>query len=81
LFFLSGGLFADAMKTRAYQKSIDLGLPEKMVTKLTGSAQAPGQSKGLFVQLAGPSLLVFLGTLMRFAGEIVQFTESIFTAH
>ena len=26
LFFLSGGLFADAIKTRAYYKSIDLGL-------------------------------------------------------
>ena len=81
LFFLSGGLFADAIKMRAYHKSIDLGLPEKMVANLFGSAQAPGQRKGLFMQLAGPSLIVFLGTLMRFAGELVQFTESIFTAH
>jgi hypothetical protein len=81
LFFLSGGLFADAIKTRAYQKSIDLGLPEKMVANLIGSVQAPGQSKGLLTQLAGPSLIVFLGTLMRFAGEIVRVTESIFTAH
>ncbi|HZY57313.1 MAG TPA: hypothetical protein VFE09_05890, partial [Rubrobacteraceae bacterium] len=54
LFFLSGGLFADAVKTRAYYKSIDLGLPEKMVAKLMGSAQAPGQRKSLFMQLVGP---------------------------
>ena len=53
LFFFSGGLFADALKTRAYQKSIDLGLPEKMVANLFGSAQAPGQRKGLFMQLVG----------------------------
>jgi hypothetical protein len=79
LFFLSGGLFADAIKTRAYHKSIDLGLPEKMVAKLTGSTQAPGQKKGLLMQLMGPSLIVFLGTLMRFAGEVVRFTESLFS--
>ena len=54
LFFLSGGLFADALKTRAYQKSIDLGLPEKMVANLIGSVQAPGQSKGLINAVGGP---------------------------
>ncbi len=60
LFFRSGGPFADVVKTRAYHKSIDLGLPEKMVAKLVGFTQTPGQSKGLFTQLAGPSLLFSL---------------------
>jgi hypothetical protein len=50
-----------------------------MVAKLIGSVQAPGQRKGLLMQLAGPSLIVFLGTLMRFAGELVQFTERLFS--
>jgi hypothetical protein len=82
LFFLSGGLFADAIKTRAYHKSIDLGLPEKMVAKLSGSEQepsekVPGKRNGLLLQLAGPSLIAFLGTLTRFAGELIKFTENI----
>ncbi len=81
LFFLSGGLFADAVKTRAYYKSIDLGLPEKMVAKLMGSAQAPGQRKSLFMQLVGPGLIAFLGTLFRFAGELVNFVETLFQSH
>ncbi len=86
LFFLSGGLFADALKTRAYDKSISLGLPEKMVAKLSGSEQVPGgekpgQRNSLLVQLAGPSLIVFLGTLFRFAGELVKFVETLFQSH
>jgi zinc-ribbon domain len=81
LFFLSGGLFADALKTRAYNKSIDLGLPEQIVSKLSGSEQDPGekrpaQRKSLFMQLVGPSLIVFLGTLMRFLGDLVKFIET-----
>jgi hypothetical protein len=83
LFFLSGGLFADAIKTRAYDKSINLGLPEKMVAKLSGSEQVQseknlGQRNSLFAQLVGPSLIVFLGTLFRFAGEFVEFVETLF---
>lgn len=86
LFFLSGGLFADAIKTRAYDKSISLGLPEKMVARLSGSEQVPGekkpgQRKSLLVQLAGPSLIAFLGTLFRFAGELVNFIETFFKSH
>jgi hypothetical protein len=50
-----------------------------MVAKLVGSTQAPGQSKGLFTQLAGPSLIAFLGTLMRFAGDLVKLTQNIFS--
>ena len=81
LFFLAGGLFADALKTRAYDKSIDLGLPEQIVAKLSGSEQEPSekkpaQRKSLFVQMVGPSLIVFLGTLMRFLGEMTRFIES-----
>jgi hypothetical protein len=83
LFFLSGGLFADAIKTRAYDKSINLGLPEKMVAKLSGSEQMQsgknlGQRNSLFAQLVGPSLIVFLGTLFRFAREFVEFVETLF---
>src|SRR5215210_3176765 len=37
LFFLAGGLFADVLKTRAYQRSIDLGLPKQIVAKFSGS--------------------------------------------
>jgi hypothetical protein len=86
LFFLSGGLFADAIKTRAYDKSINLGLPEKMVAKLSGSEQVPSgkkqtQRNSLFVQLVGPSLIVFLGTLFRFAGEFVEFVETLIKSH
>jgi hypothetical protein len=86
LFFLSGGLFADALKTRAYDKSIDLGLPEKMVAKLSGSEQVPseknpGQRKSLLMQLAGPSIIAFLGTLFRFAGELIKFVETLFRSH
>jgi hypothetical protein len=45
LFFLAGGLFADAHKTRAFDKSIDLGLPEQIVAKLSGSEQEPSEKK------------------------------------
>jgi hypothetical protein len=81
LFFLAGGLFADVLKTRAYQKSIDLGLPEQMVAKLSGSENDAsekqlGQRKSLFVQLVGPGAIVFLGTLVRFLGDLVKLIES-----
>ena len=77
LFFLAGGLFADVLKTRAYQKSIDLGLPEQMVAKLSGSDHDPsekelGQRKSFFRQLVGPGAIVFLGTLVRFLGDLVK---------
>jgi hypothetical protein len=77
LFFLAGGLFADVLKTRAYQKSIDLGLPEQMVAKLSGSEHDPsekelGQRKSLIRQLVGPGAIVFLGTLVRFLGDLVK---------
>jgi hypothetical protein len=77
LFFLAGGLFADVLKTRAYQKSIDLGLPEQMVAKLSGSEHDPsekelGQRKSFFRQLVGPGAIVFLGTLVRFLGDLVK---------
>jgi len=77
LFFLAGGLFADVLKTRAYQKSIDLGLPEQMVAKLSGSEHDPSekelsQRKSLTRQLVGPGAIVFLGTLVRFLGDLVK---------
>ena len=82
LFFLAGGLFADVLKTRAYQKSIDLGLPEQMVAKLSGSEHDPsekelGQRKSLIRQLVGPGAIVFLGTLVRFLGDLVKLIESL----
>ena len=82
LFFVAGGLFADALKARAYQKSIDLGLPEQMVAKLSGSQADPseknlGQRKSLFMQLVGPSAIVFFGTLVRFLGDLVNLIESL----
>ena len=81
LFFLAGGLFADVLKTRAYQKSIDLGLPEQMVAKLSGSGhdqseKKRGQRKSLFRQLVGPGAVVFLGTLTRFLGDLVKLVEA-----
>lgn len=81
LFFLAGGLFADVLKTRAYQKSIDLGLPEQIVAKLSGSENDPsekqlGQRKSLFVQLVGPGAIVFLGTLVRFLGDLVKLIQN-----
>lgn len=81
LFFLAGGLFADVLKTRAYQKSIDLGLPEQIVAKLSGSEHDPsekelGQRKSFFRQLVGPGAIVFLGTLVRFLGDLVKLIES-----
>lgn len=82
LFFLAGGLFADVLKTRAYQKSIDLGLPEQMVAKLSGSEHDPsekklGQRKSLIRQLVGPGAIVFLGTLIRFLGDLVKLIENL----
>ena len=81
MFFLAGGLFADVLKTRAYQKSIDLGLPEQIVAKLSGSEHDPsekelGQRKSLFKQLLGPSSLVVLGIVFRFLGDLAKFIES-----
>jgi hypothetical protein len=81
LFFLAGGLFADVLKTRAYQKSIDLGLPEQMVAKLSGSEHDPsekelGQRKSLLRQLVGPGAIVFLGTLVRFLGDLVKLIQN-----
>jgi hypothetical protein len=82
LFFLAGGLFADVLKARAYHKSIDLGLPEQMVAKLSGSEHDPsekqlGQRKSLFIQLVGPGAIVFLGTLMRFLGDLIKLIEHL----
>ena len=81
LFFLAGGLFADVLKTRAYQKSIDLGLPEQMVAKLSGSEHDPsekelGQRKSFIRQLVGPGAVVFLGTLVRFLGDLVKLIQN-----
>jgi hypothetical protein len=85
LFFLSGGLFADVLKTRAYQKSIDLGLPEQMVAKLSGSKKEsrekePAQRKSLLRQLVKPGLIVVLGTLIRFAAQVYPVAETFFTS-
>ena len=81
LFFLAGGLFADVLKTRAYHKSIDLGLPEHMVAKLSGSEHDPsekelGQRKSFIRQLVGPGAVVFLGTLVRFLGDLVKLIQN-----
>jgi hypothetical protein len=83
LFFLSGGLFADVLKTRAYQKSVDLGLPEQIVAKLSGSKpgsreKVPAQRKGLFRQLRQPTLILVLGTLIRFAAQLIPLAENYF---
>jgi hypothetical protein len=82
LFFLAGGLFADVLKTRAYQKSIDLGLPEQMVAKLSSSEhdlseKQLGQRNSLFKQLVGPGAIVFLGTLTRFLGDLIKLIERL----
>ena len=81
LFFLVGGLFADVLKTRAYHKSIDLGLPEQMIAKLSGSEHDPsekelGQRKSFIRQLVGPGAVVFLGTLVRFLGDLVKLIQN-----
>src|SRR5918912_4117266 len=81
LFFIAGGLFADTLKTRAYQKSIDLGLPEQMVAKLSGSEhdlsdKQLGQRKSLIRQLVGPSAIVFFGTLTTFLGDLVKLIQN-----
>ena len=83
VFFLAGGLFADVLKTRAYQKSIDLGLPKQIVTKLSGSTKGSrvgeqAQRRSLLRQLVGPSLIVFLGALVHFALEVMTSAESFF---
>jgi hypothetical protein len=85
LFFLSGGLFADVLKTRAYQKSIDLGLPEQIVAKLSGSKpesreKEPAQRKSLLRQLRQPTLILVLGTLIRFAMQLIPLTVTFFTS-
>jgi hypothetical protein len=85
LFFLAGGLFADVLKTRAYQKSIDLGLPEQIVAKLSGSKpesreKEPAQRKGLLRQLVKPSLILVLGTLIRFALQLFPLAQTFFTS-
>jgi hypothetical protein len=85
LFFLAGGLFADVLKSRAYQKSIDLRLPEQIVAKLSGSKKEsrenePAQRKSLLRQLLQPTLILFLGTLIRFVSEVVPVAETFFTS-
>src|SRR5919202_3662844 len=81
LFFLSGELFADVLKTRAYHKSIDLGLPEQMIAKLSGSEhdlieKELSQRTSLFEQLLGPSSLAFLGIVFHFLGDLARFIET-----
>ena len=85
LFFLAGGLFADVLKTRAYQKSIDLGLPEQMVAKLSSSEHDPsekelGQRKSLIRQLVGPSAIVFFGTLTTFLGNLLKVIDGFLSS-
>jgi hypothetical protein len=83
LFFLSGGLFADVLKTRAYQKSVDLGLPEQIVARFSGSKpesreKEPAQRKSLLMQLRQPTLILVLGTLIRFALQLIPLAENYF---
>jgi hypothetical protein len=83
VFFLAGGRFADVLKARAYQKSVDLGLPEQIVAKLSGAtggpdAGKPSQQTSLLRQLVGPSLIVFLGALIHFALEVLNSAEDFF---
>jgi hypothetical protein len=83
LFFLAGGLFADVLKTRAYQKSVDLGLPEQIVAKFSGSKpgsreKEPAQRKSLLRQLRQPTLILVLGTLIRFALQFIPLAENFF---
>ena len=83
LFFLAGGLFADVLKTRAYQKSIDLGLPKQIVAKFSGSKpesreKEPTQRKSLLRQLVKPSLIIVLGTVIRFAIQFIPLAEPFF---
>ena len=83
LFFLAGGLFADVLKTRAYQRSIDLGLPKQIVAKISGSKPEsretePTQRKSLLRQLVKPSLIIVLGTVIRFAMQFIPLAEPFF---
>ena len=83
MFFLAGGLFADVLKTRAYQKSVDLGLSEQIVAKLSGSKsesreKVPAQRKSLLKQLRRPTLILVLGTLIRFALQFIPVVENFF---
>ena len=83
LFFLAGGLFADVLKTRAYQKSIDLGLPEQIVAKHSGfkkesPEKEPAQRKSLIRQLVGPGAIVFLGALIHFVVEVLPAAKAYF---
>ena len=41
----------------------------------------PLRKVSLLVQLVGPSFIAFLGTLMRFAGELVKFVATHFSPH
>jgi hypothetical protein len=52
-----------------------------MVAKLSSSEHDPsekklGQRKSLIRQLVGPDAIVFLGTLVRFLGDLVKLIES-----
>jgi hypothetical protein len=83
VFYLAGGLFADVLKARAYQKSVDLGLPKQMVAKLSGPTkgshvEGTTEKKSLLRQLVGPSLIVFLGALIHFALEVLTSAENFF---
>src|SRR5919107_592598 len=85
LFFLAGGLFADVLKTRAYHKSIDLGLLEQMVAKLSGSEhdlseKEQGQRKSFIRQLVGPSAIVFFGTLTTFLGNLLKVIDGFLSS-
>ena len=85
LYFLAGGLFADVLKARAYHKSVDLGLPEQMVAKLSGSEHDPseknlGQRKSLIRQLVGPSAIVFFGTLTTFLGNVLKVIDGFLSS-
>ena len=52
-----------------------------MVAKLSGSEHDPseielGQRKSFIRQLVGPGAVVFLGTLVRFLGDLVKLIQN-----
>lgn len=72
LLFLSGGLFADLIKTRTSPHGArESGIAGKVAARLSGPEKEPNKKMILFIKVLGPSVIALAGSLVSLTGTIL----------